>query len=525
MRGRPLILLAVLLVGCTGSPAASSPAPFATAPPAAAITPSPSTIPATEKSSPTATLISKLATAIIPPTSPPCSPLPAPCSTYTSQPGDTLAVIARHFRLDSPLRIVCIIPNADTCPPLTDPDDIETTHRAFDANRLLPPGTRLIIPVTTSAEPWARLLPDSEVVFSAAGADFDTAGYLSAANGYLAAHRQYLMMNGWNTAADVINLVALENSINPRLLVALLEYQCQCVRGPAEHPEPFMGAQDAARHDLYGQLVWAVFHLSNGYYGWRAGTLTGVTLTDGTLIPLNPNFNAGTAALYNLFAQLMGTAEFTGATDPRGGFASLYQEMFGDPWLREISLFPAGTASPSLTLPFAPGMIWSYTGGPHPAFEGNGPLASLDFAPASAAAGCLPTTAWVTAVADGLVVRSGFGLVIQDLDGDGSELTGWNIMYLHIGTEGRVAEGTYLKTGDRVGQPSCEGGRANGTHLHIARKLNGEWIPAGSGPLPFNLAGWIAGDGAEPYQGTLARKGVVITACTCSWRQGWIENE
>ena len=29
-------------------------------------------------------------------------------------------------------------------------------------------------------------------------------------------------------------------------------------------------------------------------------------------------------------------------------------------------------------------------------------------------------------MADGLIVRSGMGIVVQDLDGDGSEQTGWN---------------------------------------------------------------------------------------------------
>jgi hypothetical protein len=199
--------------------------------------------------------------------------------------------------------------------------------------------------------------------------------------------------------------------------------------------------------------------------------------------------------------------------------------MFGNPWSREITLFPAGTVQPALDLPFEPGLVWSYTGGPHPAYEGNGPRASLDFAPASAGQGCLPTTAWVTAAADGVIVRAEFGTVVQDLDGDGLEQTGWNIMYLHIATEGRAAVGNTLHTGDRVGQPSCEGGRANGTHLHIARKFNGDWVPAGAGALPFNLGGWIAREGAEAYQGTLTRGTESLTACTCSWRQGWIKNE
>jgi len=52
--------------------------------------------------------------------------------------------------------------------------------------------------------------------------------------------------------------------------------------------------------------------------------------------------------------------------------------------------------------------------------------------------------------------------------------------------------------------PSCEGGVSTGTHLHFARKYNGEWILA-DGPLPFNLDGWIAKESIVEYQGTLTR--------------------
>ncbi len=102
-----------------------------------------------------------------------------------------------------------------------------------------------------------------------------------------------------------------------------------------------------------------------------------------------------------------------------------------------------------------------------------------------------------------------------DLDGDGDERTGWVVFYLHIATEDRVQVGTKLKAGDPVGHPSCEGGHATGTHVHIARKYNGEWLPA-EGTLAFNLEGWVAQNGDEPYLGTLKRNTQVITACTCS---------
>jgi murein DD-endopeptidase MepM/ murein hydrolase activator NlpD len=95
------------------------------------------------------------------------------------------------------------------------------------------------------------------------------------------------------------------------------------------------------------------------------------------------------------------------------------------------------------------------------------------------------------------------------MDGDGDERTGWNILYMHIATEGRVPVGTWVETGDRIGHPSCEGGTSTGTHTHIARKYNGEWIPA-DGPLSFNLGGWIAKADSQPYLGWLVKGEQVV---------------
>lgn len=113
------------------------------------------------------------------------------------------------------------------------------------------------------------------------------------------------------------------------------------------------------------------------------------------------------------------------------------------------------------------------------------------------------------------MVRTGPGLVVVDLDGDGYEQTGWVIIYLHLATKDRIPVGSWVATGDPLGHASCEGGFATGTHLHIARKFNGEWVPA-DGPLPFNLGGWIAHGGPVAYKGSLTRDGVTIVACTCS---------
>ena len=127
-------------------------------------------------------------------------------------------------------------------------------------------------------------------------------------------------------------------------------------------------------------------------------------------------------------------------------------------------------------------------------------------------------------MADGLIIRSEPATVVLDLDGDGDERTGWVVFYFHLATEDRAPAGLQVKTGDRLGHPSCEGGRATGTHVHIARKYNGEWIQAG-GAVPFNLDGWIAQAGAAPYQGTMTRFERTVEACDCSNQASQLEAE
>jgi LasA protease len=278
-----------------------------------------------------------------------------------------------------------------------------------------------------------------------------------------------------------------------------------------------MGNIDIYRKELYPQLAWAVNELSIGYYGWREGLLTEIQFPDGVSTPrLAPELNAGSVALQYYLSKVYDTTGWIRSLDPEIGLPGLYEKMFGSPWVRsqEVEpLIPAGMTQPALILPFFVGQLWSHTGGPHGAWEADGARAALDFAPASDVQGCTETRTWTLAMASGQIVRSGNGVVVIDLDGDGYEQTGWAILYLHIASKDRVELGTWVETGDLIGHPSCEGGRSTGRHIHIARKYNGEWIPA-DGPLPFVLSGWTSHAGSAPYKGTLTRNDEVVTAST-----------
>ena len=180
-----------------------------------------------------------------------------------------------------------------------------------------------------------------------------------------------------------------------------------------------------------------------------------------------------------------------------------------------LKLIPGSFQQPEFIFPFAPGQTWAYTGGPHTGWGTGAPFSAVDFAPSSAVGGCSPSENPALAIADGVIVRSGNAYVVLDLDGDRDEKTGWSILYLHLANDSLPSVGTTLKQGDPIGMPSCEGGTATGTHVHIARKYNGEWILA-YGPLAFNFEGWTIGGGNIAYTGTLEKNGIVLKACVCS---------
>jgi murein DD-endopeptidase MepM/ murein hydrolase activator NlpD len=251
--------------------------------------------------------------------------------------------------------------------------------------------------------------------------------------------------------------------------------------------------------------------LNEGYYLWKINAIGIWTLKDNTVIQVDPTINAGTAGVLNLLRYLNTKAEWDRAVSDGGVFA-LYNHFFGYPFDYAFEpIIPQNLSQPTFQLPFEPEAIWSYTGGPHGGWDTGSAWAALDFAPPGDALGCFPSGSWVVASAPGQIVFSDHGAVIQDLDGDGVWQTGWSILYMHIDTWERVNVGDVLEAGDRIGHPSCEGGFSTGTHLHIARRYNGEWIAADT-DLPFVMDGWeSAGYGVE-YDGYLVNGDRIVEA-------------
>jgi len=422
------------------------------------------------------------------PTPDPPRAMPTPRQSidqYVVQSGDTLGSIARAYGISTEALMQA---NG-----LSDPNIL-----AIDMQLSIPP------PEPGAPGPSFKIIPDSELVFGPASALFDIRQFIQDQAGYLANYAEDV--NGEFLAADeIVERVAQNYSVNPRLLLAVLEYQSYWVTDPnpeiSEYP---VGLQDIYHEGLYLQLTWAADMLNRGYYLWRVNAVSTWVLIDGSIVPADPTINAGTAGVQNLFAQLGGRDVWENDVAPTG-FIRSYTSLFGDPFDLTIQpLVPDSLRQPRMTLPFEKGVTWSFTGGPHGGWDSGSAWAALDFGPPGDTASCLPSPAWVTAAADGLILRASNGAVIQDLDNDGYEQTGWVILYMHVDSGDRAVPGTYLFAGQRVGHPSCEGGLSNGTHLHLARRYNGEWIPA-DGDLPFVLDEWVSSGNGIAYDGFLTR--------------------
>ncbi|MFQ5942140.1 MAG: peptidoglycan DD-metalloendopeptidase family protein [Anaerolineales bacterium] len=401
------------------------------------------------------------------------------------------------------------------------PSDVIVPEGQLPAeNELLSPGQILFVPRRLGPTgPSDELIPDSELVYSPHAVDFDIEAFVDAQGGFLSEYEE-IAARRMVSGAEVVALAARDHSVNPRLLLALIEYHSGWVTNPVK-PTVYelrfpLGHEVSDAWGLYRQLTWLANELGTGFYGWRAGTLTEIVFPDNSIVRLAPDLNAGTVGLQYYFSLRGSGRSWAEALSPTG-IIETYHRLFGDPFDYSHPLYEAGLKQPELILPFFKGRIWALTGGPHGAWEKESAWAALDFAPSSLETGCAKSDEWVLAAAPGLVARTGEGVVVLDLDGDGEEQTGWNLLYLHV-SDRQVQEGDFVETGDLIGHPSCEGGTASGTHLHFARKYNGEWILA-DGALPFTLSGWVAQAGLNPYQGALIKGDEVVLACICASRE------
>jgi LysM repeat protein len=433
------------------------------------------------------------------------NPIATPINkTYVVQPGDTLSGIAAQFgvRLEMILKL----------------NQIENPN-------ILEVGQVITIPgEPTTNSPAFKIISDSRFVRGPSSKEFDVNAFISQQQGFIRTASD-IIDEVLLSAAEVVQRVSLEYSVDPRLLLAVLQYrsqwftQSQIDDNLKQFPIQGKPSPDGIdRSGLYKQLSWAANQLNAGYYGWKYKGADTLEFDDGTRLRYANDLNAGTIGVQFLFSLQSDYSSWENAVSNDGVFKT-YSMFFGDPLIGSAdSVIPQGLQQPELTLPFSPGQTWFFTGGPHGGWGSGSAWSAIDFAPPDdrpdGSAPCYVSEFWATAATSGIIARSDGGVVILDLDGDGDESTGWTILYLHMASEGRISAGTHVNLGDQIGKPSCEGGFSNGTHLHIARRYNGEWIPVSCDvcdndkipPPPFVMNGWTAiGFAKQEYQGYMVK--------------------
>jgi LasA protease len=424
--------------------------------------------------------------------------------TYSVRRGDTLQSIANR--------------SGKTLGELMRLNGIRNADRIY-IGQVLRLGTKNVVskPVVTHAGPAEPLLPDSEIVYSPAYKNFDIRAVAENSGGYLSSYQEFAE-GQIRTGPEIIQLLSEEFSVGPRVLLAVLELKSSWLtkNSPDLNGNPYpMGYKQPGWEGLYRQTFWAAERLNAAYYLSRQNQLTTLSLFDGNKIKLAPRLNPGTVAVQNVIART-GTWETFSEQITNGDFQATYKWLFGAPEKFAVQeLVPEDLTQPLFRLPWEDNHTWWLTGGPHNGWAEGSAWAAVDFAPSSDMGSCRVSREWDVAVAPGKIISAENGRVILDLDGDGFQGTGWVLLYMHVAAKDRVAVGTVLNAGDRIGHPSCEGGISTGTHLHLARMYNGQWIRADDPRAPFDLSGWSMEATDTMYDGYAVNGNQRREACGC----------
>jgi murein DD-endopeptidase MepM/ murein hydrolase activator NlpD len=398
-------------------------------------------------------------------------------------------------------------------------DDLVDMNELAGPSAIIQSGQTLRVPLETDdVAPEQLLMPDSEVVFSPAYVDFDIAEFITEQGGYLANYSQYVDSREL-TGPEIVALVAEQFSVGPRLLLALLEHYGGWVTNP-DPPEALinqpLGLHNPRGADLYRALAFTANRVNAGYYGYKRDGFWVFELPDRSRAVTPPGLNAGTVGVQNILAIHANWDTWQQELGP-DGFIADYVSLFGDPFDYAFEpVVPITLVQPELELPWQKGDGFYFTGGPHPAYAHGSAWAAIDFGPPDVLGNCFYSDVPNTAAADGVIISARQGEIQLDLDGDGKIQTGWVLFYMHLAldSEDPVQPGQQIKRGDVLGYASCEGGLSNSSHLHLARRYNGEWLDAG-GPVPLVLSGWEIQPSLTSYDGLITNGTEARQACEC----------
>ncbi len=171
---------------------------------------------------------------------------------YTAQIGDTLDALAARFNttVEEILAANPIIPTSATTMPTGLPMKIPIYYRAL----------------------WGtsyQIIPDSLFINGPAQRDFDAVKFVDSQPGWLKNHVEYIGDQN-RRGGEIINFVATNYSVSPRVLLALAEYQTGALSNPQppDPADPYLLGMDGFRSQgFYRQMAWASDLLNN--YFWQ----------------------------------------------------------------------------------------------------------------------------------------------------------------------------------------------------------------------------------------------------------------
>ncbi len=295
--------------------------------------------------------------------------------------------------------------------------------------------------------------------------------------------------DGEDSFAHALVGQCIRYSLNPKVLLALLEVQSGLVRGReggaegrevASRLDYAFGYRQAEWRGLGRQLEWAAYTLAVSF---RREGLVFPRLTDGKRATVPSEANAATRALLRLLAYTADSRRFARLrSSDEGSFVVTYRELFGEDPRMPLESPPPPAQEPFLWPPYGGSPVaLSYFDHEYPTFEESGTILTYsgerghgsydghdgwDYA--------LPAGSPVLAAAAGRVVFAGFldtgcatpaGLVVLDHG------QGYRTLYWHL--EGiEVAEGQEVRRGARLGTTGSTG-CSSGPHLHLGVEFLG----------------------------------------------------
>lgn len=357
--------------------------------------------------------------------------------------------------------------------------------------------TFTVKPAVNAQDEMEILISNDQFVFRPDKYEWNIQGFLDAQPGVLKSY-QFQTDSGLFTAKEEIEFLAFQYSINPQVILAILEVEDQLLSNPNPSEESIVSQDVVAENGIFSAHVRQIAEtLYLGYY---------VSLDEGYA-----EFSATRAILATLTKETK--PEKWNRDDWELGYAfqAIFENYFGNP----VEVFEEPltlSTTPVFQLPWTEGHFWRYgSKGPHPGDfincvpgnclfpQSSGVInAALDFIPQNANSNSIDCAQqganygmvageWVVSIAPGKVIYANKSLVVVE------HADGWFSQYYHIAAQDRVPKDTQLNgissSERRIGHPSnsCElGGQTDISHVHFLVGRNGQYVPA----TDLVLSGW-----------------------------------